>query len=56
MQSNWLVAILLLSIGLVNASCPETCSCGSSSLGFYVNCNFKYLGYIPDVPNNTYSV
>ncbi|VDI82867.1 Hypothetical predicted protein [Mytilus galloprovincialis] len=44
----------VICAGLVEGTCPSTCSCVDNSSGSHVNCNSKYLGRIPTLPNDTY--
>ncbi|VDI48135.1 Hypothetical predicted protein [Mytilus galloprovincialis] len=44
----------VICAGLVEGTCPSTCSCGDDSSGSRINCYSKYLGYIPALPNDTY--
>ncbi|VDI69673.1 Hypothetical predicted protein, partial [Mytilus galloprovincialis] len=44
----------VICAGLVEGTCPSTCSCADDSPGSQVNCNSKYLGHIPALPNDTY--
>ncbi|CAG2226773.1 unnamed protein product [Mytilus edulis] len=44
----------VICAGLVEGTCPSTCSCVDYSSGSHVNCNSKYLGRIPTLPKDTY--
>ncbi|CAC5387137.1 PXDN [Mytilus coruscus] len=48
--------LVVISTGLVKGTCPSTCSCSSDSSGSNVNCYSKNLGYIPDLPSDTFYI
>ncbi|CAG2250825.1 unnamed protein product [Mytilus edulis] len=53
MEFTLSVFVVVISIGLVNGSCPSMCSCSSQSSGLFVQCKFGSLERIPDTPNDT---
>lgn len=55
---SFLFAVLVVcaQLHVVNTSCPSTCICKDISEGFFVNCTLKSFGYIPVLPNDTYSL
>ncbi|CAG2250829.1 unnamed protein product [Mytilus edulis] len=56
MERTFLV-VVLVSVGLVNSSCPLTCACTIETLDLlFVDCNSRSLSYVPDLPSNTYTL
>ncbi|VDI04116.1 Hypothetical predicted protein, partial [Mytilus galloprovincialis] len=55
-RSSYFLVVLVVCAKLVNTSCPSACYCSYLTSGYQVNCNHEYLGHIPILPNDTYSL